>query len=57
MPAGQIANLLSAVKITGAIRLSECTVTSEDMAKAGRLGPTIKTMIERDNDRYYLLID
>ena len=57
MPTGQIANLLSAVKITGRIRLSECAVTLEDMAKTGRLGPAIKTVIECDTDRYYRLMD
>ena len=52
MPTRSVANMLSAMKITGAIRLNECTVTPEDLAKAGRIGPAIKTMIKLENDRY-----
>jgi len=57
MPTGSVANMLSAMKITGTIRLSECPVTPEDLAKSGRIGPAIKTMIGLDNDRYYRLMD
>ena len=57
MPTGGVANLLSAMKITGAINVNECPVTPEDLAKAGRTGPAIKTMIKLDNDRYYRLMD
>ena len=37
--------------------MSECPVTPEDLAKAGRIGPAIKTMTELDNDCYYRAMD
>ena len=57
MPNGNVANMLSTLKLTNAIRLSECAVTEEGAIKAGGIGPAIKNMNTSVNERYYRLMD
>ena len=57
MPTGNISNMLSAIKLTNAIRVGEIAVTKEDAKKAGSIGAAIKNMITSDNERYFRLMD
>ena len=55
MPDGVTANMLAFMKLVNLIRLGEWALTPEDLRKAGGLGPAIKNLICKDNERYLRL--
>ena len=55
MPDGVTANLLALMKLVNLIRLGEWALSPEDLRKAGGLGPAIRNLIGKDNERYMRL--
>jgi hypothetical protein len=52
MPLGKIANMLDAMKLVNLIRNGENELTKEDIRRAGGLGPALKKIIGKDDERY-----
>ena len=55
MPDGTTGNFLGLLKLVNLIRQGEFGLSAEDLRKAGGLGPAIKNLIGKDNERYLRL--